>query len=58
MARPKTIQTESTEQDRKVNGVEVETNIVSISIDGVEYTAKNGIIIVPAEFVEIVKSHG
>ena len=40
------------------DGVEVETNIVSINIDGVQYDAVDGIITVPAEHVEIVKSHG
>ena len=41
-----------------VKGVEVETAVVSISIEGVEYFAKDGVIIVPSEFVELVKSHG
>ena len=40
------------------DGVEVETNIVSINIEGVQYDAVDGIITVPAEHVEIVKSHG
>lgn len=46
------------EVETNIEGVEVETNIVSISIEGVEYFAKSGIIVVPAEFVELVKSHG
>lgn len=43
----------------EVDGVEVEcSDLVSININGVEYTASKGIVIVPADCVELVKSHG
>ena len=46
------------DEAQAIDSVEVETNIVSITIEGVQYNAVKGVITVPAEHVEIVKSHG
>lgn len=38
--------------------IESKTNIVSITIDGVEYVAKNGIISIPEEYAWALEIHG
>jgi hypothetical protein len=39
------------------NEIEIKTNIISISINGVEYVAKNGVITLPKEYARFIEIH-
>ena len=46
-------------EEVEFDGCTLPVNFVSISIDGIEYVAdEDGNVTVPAELVDIIKSHG
>jgi len=65
MARPKQVATNEVAQTEQVatnevataKGIPIKVNFSSIQIEGVDYVAKDGTIIIPADLVEIVQSH-
>ncbi len=46
------------EDTSKEKMIEAKTSIVSITLDGVEYVAKSGIISIPAKYAWALKTHG
>ena len=66
MARPKRTEEQITEapvvqeeqNDSVVDGVSIETSLFSFGYEGIEYMAKDGMITIPIEAVEVFKSHG
>ena len=46
------------QNDSVSDSVSIETSLFSFGYEGVEYMAKDGIITIPIEAVEVFKSHG